>query len=416
MEIYTNVGGRPGIDCGGFCEFCFYKGVDLTKLDPFGCKNCSPNQVGCEYCLGLVNRAKNSFKPLLNVFADLEKQFIQYKMLNSLKEDYKIRINAGSDIFNYPQLNQLVSTIKESDLYLHLGYTSGKPINNANMAENLISTGLDELSFSVFSTNPEIRRKWMNDEKPEESIKGLKLFCENIPVNASAIVIPGINDKDKIFQTCNDLEEWGVKSLTLRRFANFKNQGLIFNDNPVIDKINPHSYKEYNELVRRISDEYPFQVFSFPFFDHKKDFPFAISKMKNRNHLEKLSLITSEASILTSKLATPFLKKIFGIIDELNLVNIVTLDKDIADLIIKEDLESVNINELKRKVIIPGGALVHDKEVREILCKDGVSRKIIRGPQVLTHPYYERIEFNQEELINYELKSFNDLIDKINLQ
>ena len=46
----------------------------------------------------------------------------------------------------------------------------------------------------------------------QKSLKGLKVFCENIDVNASVVVIPGLNDKDKILKTCVDLEEWGVKS------------------------------------------------------------------------------------------------------------------------------------------------------------------------------------------------------------
>ncbi len=182
-----------------------------------------------------------------------------------------------------------------------------------------------------------------------------------------------------------------------------------------MDGINPQSYEEYQQLVRKVSDEFSFKVLSFPFYDHKKDFPFAISKMKNRKHLTELPPIKSEATILTSKLAAPFIEKIFNVIDEFNLVNIISLNKDIADLITMEDLESVDLTELERKIIIPRGALVHDKQAEKTLCRDGVSRKIIRGPKLLTHPYYEGIEFNETELINYELKSFKELINKINL-
>jgi len=50
MEIFTDVGGRTGIDCGGYCEFCFYKNVDFNNLEPIGCMKCPPNQIGCNYC------------------------------------------------------------------------------------------------------------------------------------------------------------------------------------------------------------------------------------------------------------------------------------------------------------------------------------------------------------------------------
>ena len=177
------------------------------------------------------------------------------------------------------------------------------------MAEKLISLGIDEVSFSIFSTNPENRRKWMNDETSEESINGLKIFCENIDLNASAVIIPGVNDGDKLYETCANLEEWGVKSFILRRFANFKNQGLILNNSPIIDGINPHSYEEFHELVRKISHEFSFKISGYPFSDPKNDFPFSITKIKNGKYLEKLPDIKSEATIITSNLAINYLKK-----------------------------------------------------------------------------------------------------------
>ena len=91
------------------------------------------------------------------------------------------------------------------------------------------------------------------------------------------------------------------------------------------------------------------------------------------------------------------------------------MDKEIADLITHEDLQSLDLSEVKKNVVLPSGALVHDEQARKILDKDGTHRKIKRGPYVLTHPYYESVDFNVEELIEYELKSFKDLIDKINL-
>jgi NifB/MoaA-like Fe-S oxidoreductase len=70
---------------------------------------------------------------------------------------------------------------------------------------------------------------------------------------------------------------------------------------------------------------------------------------------------------------------------------------------------------LKSKVIIPGGAFIHDNYSKKILTKDGKNRSIIRGPYVLTYPYYEGVHLtDKEELIKFELESFNALIDKIN--
>jgi methanogenesis marker radical SAM protein len=413
MEIFTDVGGRTGVDCGGFCEFCFYKNVDFNNLEPIACINCPPNQIGCDYCQNIIKRVSNNFKSFSRVLTELKEKLNneEYKTLNH--KDFKIIIAGGADVFNYPHLYELVSRLKESQLHLHLGYTSGKPIKHENMAQSLISLGVDEVSFSVFSTNPDIRKKWMKDETPEGSIKGLKMFCENIDLNASAVIIPGVNDGDKIFETCVDLEEWGVKSFFLRRFANFKNQGLILNNKPLIEGINPQSYEEFQELVHEVTREFSFKVSGYPFYDPQNESPFAISKIKNKNYLERLQDIKSEVTIITSKLAEPYLHKIFSVIDKFNLVNIVSVDKDIADLITHEDLESINLDEVKRNVIIPSGALVHDKKAAEILCSDGKFRIITRGPYVLTNPYYDG-DLYKEDLLNFELKSFNALIDVIN--
>ena len=48
MEIFSDVEGKHGIDCGGFCEFCFYKNVDFNNLESLsiGCINCPPNHIG----------------------------------------------------------------------------------------------------------------------------------------------------------------------------------------------------------------------------------------------------------------------------------------------------------------------------------------------------------------------------------
>jgi len=415
MEIYTDVRGRTGKDCGGFCEFCFYKNVDFNNLKPTGCINCPPDNIGCAYCQNFIDRISTEFKPLYQVYADLNEKFNEMGCSSLTPKDLQIIVAGAADILNYPQLYELVSKLKESQLSLHLGYTSGKPIKNVSMVQKLILLGVDEVSFSVFSTNPEMRRKWMNDETPEDSVNGLKIFCENIDLNASAVVIPGVNDGDELFQTCVNLEEWGVKSFTLRRFANFKHQGLILSKKPILDGIIPHSYEEFKEFVQKIADEFSFKVLGYPFYDPKNESPFTLSKAENRRYLEKLPQVKSEATIITGTLAAPFLKKIFRIIDKFNLVNIVSVDKEIADLITNEDLESINLTEVKRNVILPSGALVHIKQAEKLLSKDYKHRKILRGPYILTYPYSDKGHLtNKEELIQYELKSFKDLIDKIN--
>lgn len=415
MEIFTDVQGRAGIDCGGFCEFCFYKDVNFKQLHSIGCRNCAPDQIGCTYCQNFIDRVSNDFIPLYQVMNDIKNKYYQKILLQQFTEDLKIVVGGGADIFGYPDLYELISLIKEKNALLHLGYTSGKPIKNEKMAENIITLGVDEVSFSVFSTNSDIRKRWMKDNTSDAAIKGLKMFCENIDLNASAVIIPGINDEEILFETCADLEEWGAKSLTLRRFANHKYQGLILNEKPIINGIEPHSYHEFTNMVNKINDEFSLDVLGYPFYDPKNDGPFITSKKSNQIYLENLKEIESEATLLTSKLVEPFLKKIFEVVDEANLVNVIGLDKEIADLITHEDLKTLDLNELKSKVIIPGGAFLHDNYTKKLLCKDGEDRTVIRGPYVLTYPYEEGKHLtNKKELIEFEVNSLNSLIDKIN--
>jgi methanogenesis marker radical SAM protein len=309
----------------------------------------------------------------------------------------------------------MVSELKKNGLHLHLGYTCGKAIKSERFANDLISRGLDELSFSVFSTNQELRRRWMRDETPREAVKALKIFCQNIDVNASVVAIPGINDYEEIYETCSDLEDWGVKTFVLRRFANYKEQGLILNNNqPIIDGIEPHTHKEFQDLVDKISVDFSFKTLAFPFYDPQKNFPFALLHHGNRLYLNQLPEIENVATIITGNLAAPHLVKFFKLKGKSDMVNVVSVNKDIADLIILEDLKSIDLSDVKDNVVLPYGALVHQKQALDVFSNDGVRRKIKRGPIVLTHPYYEGLDFNQEELLNYELKSFKELIDVIN--
>ena len=115
MEIYTDVRGRAGIDCGGFCEFCFYKNVNFNDLKSIGCINCPPNQIGCPYCQNFVKRVSSDFKPIYQVLPELREKFynLDWRFSEPLKMS-RLSLLEGADIFSYPQLYELVSILKES--------------------------------------------------------------------------------------------------------------------------------------------------------------------------------------------------------------------------------------------------------------------------------------------------------------
>lgn len=413
MEINVHLGGRPGINCGGFCEFCFYRNTDLSKLNSLklGCAYCPPDQIGCDYCRNSVTRIENKFKPLQQVITEFGNNLMLLNLSKKLNYDnLRITISGGADAFYYPQLTELVKILNKAGTAIHLGYVSGKGIKNIKQAQDLVDLKIDEVSFSIFSTNPNLRKKWMHDENPHKPIESLKMFCENCIVNASAVVIPGVNDEEQIIKTGEDLEKWGAETFILRLFANYKYQGLILNgDKPLIKEIKPFTYEEFQELVGRVSREFSFKVYGLPYYDPDNDSPFAIIKNRNKKYLEKLPLIKSEATIITGKLAFPYLKKIFNIIDKSGKINVISVRKEIADLITWEDLMEIDTDELKTNIIIPAGALVHNLQVLNMFGQD---KNIKRGPYVLTN---HSLQVDKETFLLNEYNSLKELIDIINL-
>ena len=409
MQIVADVGGIPGKDCNGFCKYCYFRKV--KGIEALGCKNCSLGKVGCDSCTTGVRETGNEFQSPFFVISSVQSTL----MLGNYRDaNLKVNISGGGDVSCYPHLFDIVSAFSDFGLPVHLGYTSGKGINDAKMAEDLVSKEVSEVTFTVFSTDPQIRREWVNDKTAEESLKALQIFCENSEVHAASVIVPGVNDGEDLFKTCATLEDWGAKAFILMRFANFRNQGLILGNEPVLEGVVPHELDEFEALVRKINDEFNFKVTGTPLCDPDNDTPFAISKDKNKDYLDILSKVTSEATILTSKVAAPFIEKIIGNIEASDLVNVVAVDQDIGCLITQRDLEEVDFSQLKDTVILPGRAYVHDKVAEEILSSDGIDRIITRGPDKLTVDGEMSGTLSREDVLKQELIAFEELIEAIN--
>ncbi len=54
----------------------------------------------------------------------------------------------------YPYLENLTANLNQFSLKSHLGYTCGKGITESEIASRLINNGVDEVTFTVFSTDP----------------------------------------------------------------------------------------------------------------------------------------------------------------------------------------------------------------------------------------------------------------------
>ena len=407
MQLVADVGGIPGKDCNGFCKYCYFRKVKEIKT--FGCAHCLPNKIGCERCSKGVADSQGNFKSPFEVMNEVQTAL----MMNMRQGEISAYISGGGDISCYPHLETLTSNLNQFSISSILGYTCGKGITDSKMATRLINNGVSEVSFTIFSSDPQLRRKWVKDPNPTEALKACQIFCENIDLTGAAVIIPGVNDGDVLRQTCNSLEEWGAKGMLLMRFANTFNEGLILGNEPILKGVESQPVEDFAELVKQINSEYNFRVSGTPLCDPETGGPFAIAKDENEIFLQFIKPITGEATIITSKIAEPYISKIFNKI-EAESVNVVGVEKEIACLITKEDLEQLDLNEIKDTVIIPGRSFVHQLDAERILSSDGNERLVGRGPDTLTFDGELSIDMTDENVIERELEGFNDLVDAIN--
>ena len=407
MQLVADVGGIPGKDCNGFCKYCYFRKVKEIKT--FGCAHCLPNKIGCERCSKGVADSQGNFKSPFEVMNEVQTAL----MMNMRQGEISAYISGGGDISCYPHLETLTSNLNQFSISSILGYTCGKGITDSKMATRLINNGVSEVSFTIFSSDPQLRRKWVKDPNPTEALKACQIFCENIDLTGAAVIIPGVNDGDVLRQTCNSLEEWGAKGMLLMRFANTFNEGLILDNEPILKGVESQPVEDFSELVKQTNSEYGFRVSGTPLCDPETGGPFAIAKDENEIFLQFIKPITGEATIITSKIAEPYISKIFNKI-EAESVNVVGVEKEIACLITKEDLEQLDLNEIKDTVIIPGRSFVHQLDAERILSSDGNERLVGRGPDTLTVDGELSIDMTDENVIERELEEFNDLVDAIN--
>jgi methanogenesis marker radical SAM protein len=404
MEILADLGGRPGHDCSGFCRYCYFKGV--KEVPAFGCKHCLPIQKGCNYCTKSVREGYSSFKPLSMVAQEIQ----QAVFFNTGTNVSKFNVSGGGDVSCYPELKAFLKFLSQYKKPIHLGYTSGKGLNKEE-ALFFINHGVSEVTFTIFATNPELRRKYMNDKTPEDSIDALRVLAEQCDVYAAAVLIPEVNDGDVLLKTCADLEKMGIKGLILMRFANAREQGLILDNAPLIEGIVSHTLSEFKAIVEDINNKFNFRVTGTPLYDPETGSPFAIRNESDA--LSKLPKITKEATIITGEVAAPLLKEIF---DKLGgLVNVIPVKKDIGCLITIEDIKALDISQIKETVFFPGRAFVHDAELKKVLSSDGRDRLVRRGPDMLTVDGEMSISMSKEEVLSKEIEAFTELIQMINV-
>jgi methanogenesis marker radical SAM protein len=362
-----------------------------------------PFQKGCDYCSRAIVEGYPGFKPMDGVVFE-----VAGKCMGSIPD--KVVISGGGDLSCYPDLLALTKMLSSGMVPIALGYTSGKGFKSANDAAALVEAGVTEVSFTVFSTNPELRRKYMNDKNAEIALENLKTFCQNCDVYAAAVLIPGVNDAEELEKTCSDLENMGAKGLILMRFANAREQGLILGNAPIIDGITPHSVEEFQSIVTELAAKHRLRVTGTPLWDPLTGAPFALAR--HPEMVSALPPLRRGATIITSVVARPLLNAIFSQMGE--KVNVVAVNKDVGCLITIEDFMNLDLAAVKDTVIIPGRTLAHEKEIKKALGRDGRERIVARGPDRLTVDGEMSISMTEAEVLDIEMEAFEELIEAIN--
>jgi len=396
-------GGSPGINCRGFCEYCYFKKV--RGVQPLGCRYCLPFKKGCDYCTRGIREEYSGFKELKTI---AEETLANLQGKSGDLE--RITISGGGDPSCYPRFTELIELLGSMEAPLHIGYTSGKGWDDPAIADLLIDNGLSELSFTVFATDPALRKRWMHDPTPEVSLSILEKLCGNVDVYAAAVILPGVNDGIVLEQTCEWLQDRGAKGLILMRFANSAEQGLILGNGPVIRDQKVQTVESFHDLISDLNEKFTLKISGTPLWDPDIGSPFAL--ISEPELIAKLPRVQRRATVISGSIATPYIEKILSSCG--SQVPVMPVTKEIACLITIDDLKELDLDDLESTAIIPGRAFVHEAEAQEVLSRDGVEREIIRGPEMLTADAETSMGMTRNQVLAMEMDGFADLIRTIN--
>jgi methanogenesis marker radical SAM protein len=402
-QLTVDIGGSPGINCRGFCEYCYFKKV--RGVQPLGCRYCLPFKKGCDYCTRGIREEYAGFKDLKTI-ADETLANLQMKQ----GDIERITISGGGDPSCYPRFRELIELLGSMEAPLHIGYTSGKGWDDPAIADLLIENGLTEISFTIFATDPGLRKKYMHDPTPEASLAILERLCGVADVYAAAVILPGVNDGEVLENTCQWLQERGAKGLILMRFANNTDQGLILGNGPVMGKQKVQGVESFRDMITDLNKKFTMKISGTPLWDPEIGSPFAI--LDEPSLLEKLPRVTKQATVISGSIASPFIERVLHVCG--SQAPVVPVPKEIACLITIDDLRTLDLSRLEPVVIIPGRSFVHDTEAAEVLSRDGVDRELIRGPEMLTADAETSMGMTRNQVLELEMNGFADLIRTIN--
>lgn len=291
--------------------------------------------------------------------------------------------------------------IKDDDS--RLSFLQGNYITLTNMKpteiEKLIRYHISPLNISVHTTNPELRRRMLNNRFAGKIMEQMKLFGENdIKMNVQIVLCPGYNDGDELDRTLSDLESVAkslisvaVVPVGITKFQ--KNTSLLpvdqKNANEVVNQIHKWQAKWLEKFGRKLvypADEFYLKANGrWPKADEYEAFfqlengvgMLASFEEDLLNYVERMPIIKKKngctISIATGVAAAPYMKYLAGIVLEkiqnvtINILPIINefFGKQItvSGLVTGQDLvNQLGTTDLGHVLMIPQNMLKSDED------------------------------------------------------
>ncbi|HBH12166.1 MAG: Uncharacterized protein XD91_1529 [Clostridiales bacterium 38_11] len=294
-----------------------------------------------------------------------------------------------------------------SSLYLkdddsRLSFLTGNYLTMTNMTDNeidkIIEYGISPIKVSVHTTNPELRKKMLNNKNADKIMQVFNRFRNtNIEIDCQIVLVPGYNDESELSKTILDLYTLSpvIRSvavvpvgITRHRQGLSDIRGLTQDEcrNTIhaIKGIQKKFLKEKGTRFVYLSDEFYIKAkFELPEYREYEGFHVlengvgmvrvferevddALKKIKNRKAEKKFTVLTgSLAYDYMREITTKICQKIEGVvIDVIEIKNdYFGRDVSVSGLVTASDIIKQRKGRLGANVLIPDNMLKKDENV-----------------------------------------------------
>ena len=171
--------------------------------------------------------------------------------------------------------------------FLTGNYVTLTNINNEDL-NRIIRYRMSPINVSVHTTNPELRKKMLNNRFAGDVLNKIKLLTDaGIEVNCQIVLCRGVNDKDQLDNTIGDLARLypDMRSISVVPVGITKYREGLFELTPFdrqscievikqVEKWQDRLLKETGSRIVYLSDEFYINAgYELPDYEHYEDFP-----------------------------------------------------------------------------------------------------------------------------------------------